>query len=132
MIAKSRLIEVIVTVAAVLAMFVAVYTGYQTREQARCQARYNEVNNERTRILTDVGARERDAQRARDDALDATFLDPSLLKPATDRTPQERQRVQTLFAEYRKAAERLHVERVAADKARADNPVPEPPSVTCG
>lgn len=78
-----------------------------------------------------MGAKERDAQRRRDDALDATFLDPSLLKPASQRSPEDQRRVQALFAEYLAAAQALKVERVVADKARAENPVPPPPSQTC-
>lgn len=128
---RSRVIGWVVMIASVLAVAISLVTGWESREHARCQARYNEINNERTRIITEVGADERAAERRRDDAQDATFLDPSLLRPADQRTPAEQQRVRDLFAEYLKAAEALKVERAKADKARADNPVPPPPSQTC-
>lgn len=128
---QGRLIGVVVLVACLLGLALSVVTSIQGRDFARCQAVYNEVNNERTRILTDVGASERSAERRRDDALDATFLDPALQKPANQRTPEDQRRVQALFGEYLAAAEALKVERAAADKARAENPVPPPPSQAC-
>lgn len=108
------------------------YTQHRQAAYVACQAAYNEVNNRRTTILTDVNTRGRDAQRARDDALDATFLDPSLLKPAGSRSAADVRRVLNLFATYRAAAQKLQAERVAADATRAANPVLPPPSKTCG
>lgn len=122
----------ILLVASMGALVVGVASEISRQSGARCQAQYNEINNERTRILTDVGAQERAAQRRRDDALDRTFLDPSLLKPADQRTAADRAHVQELFREYLAAAQQLQVERAEADKARAENPVPPPPSQTCG
>lgn len=118
-------------VVSVAALGMAVVSEVGRQSDAACQAEYNEINNERTRILTDVGAQERDAERRRDDALDRTFLDPSLLKSPDDRTPADRQHVQALFREYLAAAENLQTERAAADKARRENPVPPPPSQIC-
>lgn len=128
---QGRMVGIVVLVASILTLALSVATSIRTRDFARCQQIYNEVNNERTRIVADVGASERAAERRRDDALDATFLDPAVVKPASQRTPEETRRVQSLFAEYLSAAQSLKVERVSADRARAQNPVPPPPSQTC-
>lgn len=128
-----------VTIALVVVMVVgAISTGYlvvlgqRINALTQCQTQYNAINNERTRALTEVTAREREADRARSDALDAVFLDPSLLKPAAQRTPQDARRVRQLFADYLDAVADLKVERAAADKARAEHPVPPPPAAVCG
>ena len=129
---SSRTAGIVVLVASLLALVLSAVNAERGIRFGRCQAQYNEINNIRTRILTDVGSRERVAQRARDDALDAVFLDPSLLLTADQRTPTDAARVRGLFLAYRTAAQRLLIERAAADRARADNPVPPPPSASCG
>lgn len=128
----TRRLNLIVLALSLVAIALAVYSDLRAREYNRCQAQVNEVLIERTRILSDVGARERAAERARDDALDATFLDPSAGKPPAARTPADQQRLLRLFAVYQEAARTVAVERAAADKARADNPVPPTPSALCG
>lgn len=128
---QGRVVGIVVVVASLIAVGASAVSTIRGRDFAACQAHYNEVNNERTRILADVGASERAAERRRDDALDATFLDPALQRPAGQRTPDEQRRVQALFGEYLAAAAALKVERAEADKARAANPVPPPPSQAC-
>lgn len=128
---NQRTTGALVLAASMAALGATGYTSVRAAAFARCQAHYNEITNDRLRILTDVGASERTAQRARDDALDATFLDPSLLKPVEKRTPAEQQRVRDLFAAYLHAAEALKIERAKADAARRDNPLPPPPSQVC-
>jgi hypothetical protein len=127
-----RLVGAILAAVSLFALVLAVYAAVQFREFAECQAQYSENLNERTRILTDVGAAEREAERRRSDALDATFLDPALSKPAGERTEAETERIRQLFAKYLDAAEGLRAERALADRARAANPVPPPPSAVCG
>lgn len=99
---------------------------------SRCQAAVNEVTVARSRALTEITAQEREAERARGDALDAVFLDPALLKPVESRTPEDTKRIRALFSAYLETAATLKVERAAADKARAANPVPALPSQLCG
>lgn len=101
------------------------------RSYVECQASYNEVINARTRILAEAATQERTAQRATDDAERLLFTDPLLTKPAADRTPAERERLTELFRRYQMALTNLEEERVQADRARAANPVPPPPSVAC-
>jgi len=108
----------------------SVYLNRQLDVFARCQAQYNAVNNARTRALTEVTAKEREAERRRSDALDATFSDPSLLKP-DQRTAEDRARVVALFTEYLDAVRDLRTERANADAARDANPVPPPPETVC-
>lgn len=111
---------------------VATVSEFSRQAQARCQAHYNDVNNQRTRLLTGVAEDERVAERAASDALGATFLDPSLQKPADQRTAADRARVQKLFAAYLAAERVKRAARAEADRARAANPVPPPPSEVCG
>jgi hypothetical protein len=128
---NSRLVGVLVMVASLIALVVSAYSGEKARDFARCQATYNEINNERLRALTEISADERAAERRRDDALDDVLGDPSVLRPAGERTAEDRQRMQRLFAEYLDARLKLRAERVRADAARRANPVPPPPSAVC-
>jgi hypothetical protein len=129
---NSRVVGILVMVASIMALLLSGYSSYRARQFIECQAEYNEINNERTRALTESTARERDAERRRDDALDDVFGDPSLLKPVAERTEEDAERVRRLFAEYLDARLKLRQERAQADAARRVNPVPAPPSVTCG
>jgi hypothetical protein len=128
---RQRAVLGVLFMVTLAAFAVATISEFNRQAQVRCQAEYNETNNIRTRLLTEVTAKERAAERRRDDALDATFLDASLDKPAAERTPEERAQVLDLFNEYRDAARDLAVERAVADRARAANPVPAPPSAVC-
>jgi len=130
--ALGRIVGWAVLTASMLTLVISVATGIRAHDFAVCQAQYNEINNQRTRAIVEAADSERRAERRRDDALDATFLDPSLLKPAETRTPEEQRRVRALFTEYLAAAEALKDARAAADTARAANPIPPPPSISCG
>ena len=122
----------LMTVVAILSLLASLFVGLRQYQLADCLADYTTANNERTRIITDVGADERTAERRRDDALDRLFLDPSLQTPNDKRTAEDRQRVLHLFAAYLDAAKTVQDERVKADAARRAHPVPPPPSATCG
>lgn len=129
---RSRSLGAALLVLSLIAVGLSLYSAYKWRGYVACQAAYNEVNNQRTRYLTDVVAREREAERARGDTLDAVFTDPALLKPAEQRTPADTKRIRERFTAYLDAAVALRVERAAADRARTDHPVPPPPSQICG
>lgn len=128
----TRRLNVVLLIVSIVVLVLVVVSGVRSQLYIRCQAGVNEVLIQRSRILTEFGDRERAAERHRGDALDAVLLDPSLLKSADERTPADRQRVARLFADYLNTARTLQTERAAADKARADNPVPPPPSSVCG
>lgn len=128
----QRGVGVIVLVASLLALALSAYSGWRSYAYTQCQAGYNEVNNERTRALSEAADQERAAQRRTDDAERALFTDPALSKAAAERTPAEQARIQGLFREYQNALTALEQERAEADKARKDHPVPAPPSKTCG
>lgn len=128
----TRRLNVIALVLSLIAIVATVYKDLEALSYQRCQAHLDGLLIERTRIITDIGAVERAAERSRDDALDAVFLDPALLKPNADRTPEDRARVAAKFSRYLSAAQTVAVERAKADKARADNPPPPTPSTICG
>lgn len=119
------------TIVAILSLLASLWVGIRQYQLADCLADYTTANNERSRILTEVGADERAAERRRDDALDRVFLDPSVMTPAEQRTDEDRQRVLHLFEDYLNAARSVADERAAADKARRENPLPPPPSLVC-
>lgn len=129
---RQRVVEYLVLGASIVALGAAAYSGYQSRAYARCQGHYNEINNQRTRALTDAADQERTAQRRKDDAAEALFTSPVLAKPADKRTPADQQQIADLFREYQDSLTAFRRERSAADKARAEHPVPPPPSQTCG
>jgi hypothetical protein len=119
-------------VAAVLSMLAVGFFSYRTERRAHCQEEYNNVMNERTRVLAEATEQERLTERRADDAQAAVFTDPALDRPSEQRTPEEKERIANLFREYQ-AALRLQVqERAEADAARARHPVPPPPSKLCG
>lgn len=108
------------------------YTSTQAHQRyVECQAAVNDALIERTRILTEAAEQERRAERVADDAERRLFTDPVLSKPAAERTQAERDHLAELFRQYQAALNRSELERVEADRARAENPVPQPPSQTC-
>jgi hypothetical protein len=126
-----RLVAGALVAVSLLSFGLSGYAALRYRDYAVCQANYSENLNERTRILTEVGANERAAERRRNDALDATFLDPAVRKSAAERTPEDSRRIEALFGEYLEAARALKTERNLADRARVANPVPPAPSQVC-
>lgn len=108
--------------------------GYTWRVEGRleCQARYNERINERTRALTGATDREREANRAEDKARTDLFANPLVSKPAADRTPAEQAEVRRLFAVWQGTLVEQQRQQAAADRERAEHPVPPPPSELCG
>lgn len=109
-----------------------VYTQLQGVAYVHCQAHYNEINNQRTRILTESADRERAANRAVTNANGALWLAPALSKNASERTPEEQAQLLKLFTDYQNALVDQRAAVAEADKIRNENPVPPPPSKTCG
>jgi hypothetical protein len=96
-----------------------------------CQARYNDSINKRTRILTEASDRERASSRLVVDAQAAVFRHPAALVPREDRTPQQQREIDGLARAWGEATILQQQDRIDADKARAENPVPPPPSELC-
>jgi hypothetical protein len=98
----------VLQIVAVVSLLVSVVVGFRQYELTNCVAHYNEVNNV--------------SQRARAEAAD------------TDRQAQD-----TLFRQIaddpQHAFDKLrayNASRAAADAQRSSNPIPPPPSQTCG
>lgn len=118
---------------AVIASIIATAIFAQQQSNfAECQAHYNEINNSRTRYLTDATTQEREAERRADNAETAIFTSPLILIPREERTPEETEVLIQLTREYQQALITLAAERAEADTARKLNPVPPPPSQLCG
>lgn len=117
----------------ILAVVIAGVT-YVTRVESRleCQARYNETSNERTRVLTEATDKERDATDRKEKAWAGLVLAEAALVPADKRTPAQRAEVAALALELRAAYAGWLMQRAAADRERAEHPVPPPPSESCG
>lgn len=128
----SRRFAAVLLLVTLGAFTMAIVSEVNRQSSARCQAQYNEINNRRTRALTESTAKERAAERRWRDALNAVFKDPSNLKPADQRTAADRERVRSLFVEYLDAIVDLEADQAAADRSRAANPVPPAPSQICG
>ncbi len=118
--------------AAVLSMFAVGIFSYRTERRAHCQEEYNNVMNERTRVLAEATEQERLTERRADDAQAAVFTDPALSRPLEQRTPEEIERINRLFRAYQVALIEQVKERNDADAARAAHPVPPPPAKLCG
>lgn len=129
---SSNWVDVIVRIAVVVSVLISGAGLYRLQKLTACVAHYNDVNNQRSVILTQASDEERDAERRADSAQAALFLSPILDKPAAKRTPAENARLLALFRAYRKALTDQANERREADDARAQHPVPEPPKDVCG
>lgn len=129
---SQRASGVLVLVASLLALVAAGYNGYRSNAFAKCQAHYNEVNNERTRVITESADRERQADRAAEAANAALWLSPALSKPANQRTTEDQANLIRLFAAYQKALADQQAANLEADRIRAEHPVPPSPSRVCG
>lgn len=122
--------DVVIRVFVVLSIPLSGFAVYQNQELTRCVANYNDVNNQRTKILTEATDAERTATRKADDAQTALFLSPAVSDPS--RTPAEQAEVLRLFRAYQKALTDQRKERADADDARRAHPIPDPPSQVCG
>lgn len=128
----SPAIDGVVRLAVVLSLAGSASVWLQTRDLAQCVARYNDANNARGVILTQATDEERAAERKADDAQAALFLNPSVSKPAEERTPADRAELLRLLRAYQAALSDQKEERRAADDARRVHPIPDPPKDVCG
>lgn len=122
--------DAVIRITVVLSIAVSGYAVYQNQELTRCVASYNNANNERSKALVDATDDERNAERKADDAQAELFLSPTLSTP--NRTPAEQSELVRLFRAYQEALTDQRKERVDADGARRDHPIPDPPSQVCG
>lgn len=128
----SWAVDLVVRGIVVLSVAGSAYAVWQNQELTRCVAAYNNANNTRSVILTQATNEERTAERTADDAQAALFLTPTLTKPPSQRTPAEHAEVLRLFHAYQIALYDQKKERAAADDARVDHPIPDPPREVCG
>jgi hypothetical protein len=104
----SRAATRVVQVMAMVALLVSFLIGYRQYELASCVARYNEASNVSQRARAQAAETDR---RAQDELFRAIADDP------------------------RQAIAKLRIynaSRAQADAQRASNPVPPPPSTSCG
>lgn len=128
---ESPLIDGLVRVIVVLSVVGSGMAWLQTRELTKCVAAYNNANNARGVALTQATDEERAAERAADDAQAALFVSPIINKPPALRSPKETEELFRLFHAYQLALTKQHEERAAADDARRDHPIPDPPREVC-
>ena len=127
----SNLVDAVVRITVVLSVVGSGFAVWQNRDLTRCVATYNNANNVRSVALTEATYQERAAERMADDAQAALFLSPVLGKPRAEQTPAEREDVLRLFRAYQSALTEQSKERAAADDARRDHPIPDPPNEVC-
>lgn len=128
---ESPLLDAAVRVIVVASMAVSAFAVYQNRALTRCVAAYNNANNARSIALTEATDLERTAERTVDKAQAALFLSPILSKPSAAQTPAEHAELLRLFRAYQSALTEQTKERAAADDARRDHPIPDPPDEIC-
>lgn len=127
----SPLVDIFIRVFVVLSLMLGGIAVYQNRTLTSCVVAYNNANNERTKAISDAQDRERKADRSADDAQAALFLSPVLGKPPAEQTPAEHEELIRLFRAYQTALTEQSKERAAADDARRDHPIPDPPKQVC-
>jgi len=128
----STVVDGVVRTIVVFSVIGSGFAVYQNRELTKCVANYNNANNERSVILTEATNQQRPAERLADDAQAALFLSPLVSKPQEKRTPADQAEILRLFHAYQTALSDQKKERAAADDARIDHPIPDPPSEVCG
>lgn len=128
----SRTADRIVRALVIVSVMVSTFAAWRWQDLTACIGRYNDVSNQRSVILTKATDDERRAERTADDAQAALFLDPAVSKAAEKRTPAESAEILRLFRAYQKALTEQANERIEADNARHQHPVPEPPKDVCG
>jgi hypothetical protein len=129
---SSKVADWLVRIAVIVSVIVSSFSAWQLQNLTSCVARYNDANNTRSVVLTEATNQERMAERRADDAQAALFLNPAVSKPAAQRTAAERAEILRLFRAYQTALSDQKTERAAADDARVDHPIPDPPSEVCG
>ena len=127
----SPLVDAIIRITVVLSVAGSGFAVWQNRDLTRCVATYNNANNARSVALTEATDQERGAERIADSAQAALFLSPILNEPLAERTPAERAELVRLFRAYQSALTEQSKERAAADDARRDHPIPDPPNEVC-
>lgn len=128
----STVADWIIRVAVIVGLIISGASAYELQQDNACQGRYDNATNDRSRVLQQPLAVERQAERDEQHAAAELFLSPILLKPAEDRTPEEVAEIRKLYQDWRMALEKVEPAQQAADKARAENPIPPPISEFCG
>jgi hypothetical protein len=128
----SSFADWIIRVGIIASIVVSGYSAFQLQEASACQARYDDANNDRSRALMEPLAKERKAERAELKSNATVFLDPALLKPADERTPEEVARIRQEYLAWRTALADVEPAQQKADAARAANPILPPISEFCG
>lgn len=128
----SRTADRIVRALVIVSVMVSTFAAWRWQDLTTCIGRYNDVSNQRSVILTKATDDERRAERTADDAQAALFLAPAVSKSTENRTPAEKAEILRLFRAYQKALTEQANERIEADNARDQHPVPDPPKDVCG
>lgn len=121
---RGRVVGVVVMVASVLAVLLAVNSTLQSSAYARCQSQVTEA------LIRSSTARAAAAEQDRQSDVKESAATAELIRTVfTAQTGPERL---AAYATYRKALDDIAVTRAATEKQRKDNPLPAPPSQTCG
>jgi hypothetical protein len=112
----NRWLDWTVRIVAVISLLLTGAVAGKVFKGSQCQGRFNE----RTVAIAPAVDRERETQRAADRAAAQLWL---AVNP-TDQSPAQLERVRALFANYQKTLNARSEAQAAADKARADHPLP--------
>jgi hypothetical protein len=113
----SRWLDWIVRIVAVVSLLLTGLIAGKVFRASQCQGRFNE----RTTAITPATNRERDTQRASDDAQDQLWLSIKF----GDQSPEQRRRLAELITAYQRTLTDRANARTEADKARAAHPLPD-------
>jgi len=106
-----------VRIVAVASFLIGGAVAGKVYSSSQCQGKFSE----RATALAPALTKERDTQRAADEAEGALWL---AVKPG-DQTPEQKQLLQRLFTAYQATIAARHDALVEADKARAAHPLPD-------
>jgi hypothetical protein len=115
----GRWLDWTVRIVAIVGLLLGGWVAARVQDQAQCQGRFND----RAVALAPVLDKERAAQRTTDEAESQLW---SAIDPG-DTTPEQKRKVEALFAAYQKSLTARHAAQLDADKARAAHPLPDCP-----
>lgn len=123
MIGRSR-VGLLLVVASVLAIGMSAYTSYQSRMFAECQASVNEA------LIVAQNARADAAEQDRASDREESLATAELIRAVFTARSQDDTRA--AYLTYANRLDEITSKRAETERTRQANPLPAPPSQTCG
>lgn len=122
--ARSRAVGLVLVVLSMLALAMSSWTSFQSRSYAACQSGVTEQLVRAQNARAEAAAQDRQIDREESAATANLIIAVFSLQTGAERV--------AAYGDYRKTLDDLTARRAATERRRQDNPLPLPPSQTCG